>query len=371
MGSSGRRHLFRIAGVLIGLTIFFVFVELALRVVDWPAPGLYVGGRGPMALSMPNEEGSSWRAHPGPARLRHWDYDVEIELNTQGFIERERAPKSPGTWRIGVFGDSFTAGMGVPATKRFTQVWLESISRRAGGRAIEVYNFGSAWCGSAQNAAFLARHADAWQLDEVVLAVFGGNELEDNIRWYDYAALSPEEQRRADAAASSGNTLRDWVRNHSRAAGFLYVTIAGRFSKKIVPVLDADAIEAAWPATGRALDDFAEASGGRPLTLWYLPDGHEWDDSVWQSVRSEHGLEDGERHGVRDAIARWSRDHALPFIDATPFLAGRSIADLRFPRDGHWNEAGHRLVGEALAATPGASRIQVLFDESPRDDPSR
>ncbi len=371
MGSPNRRHLFRIAGILIGLTIVFVFIELVLRIVDWPAPGLYVDGRGPMALAMPNADGSSWRAHPGPARLRHWDYDVEIDLNAQGFIERERTPKPAGTWRVGVFGDSFAAGMGVPPAKRFTQVWLESISRRSGGRPVEVYNFGSAWCGSAQNAAFLARHAAEWELDEVVLAVFGGNELEDNIRWFEYAALPPEEQRRADAAASSGNTLRDWIRNHSRAAGFLYVTIAGRFSSKTVRVLDAPAIAAAWPATEKALDAFAEAAAGRPLTLWYLPDSHEWDDAVWRGVQDELALSEADRHGTRDAIERWARDHGVPSIDVTPILAGRSIADLRFARDGHWNEAGHLLVGEALAQTNGASRIQTMLGEKMLGEASR
>jgi hypothetical protein len=335
-------------------------LEASLRIIDWPAPGIYRDDRGPLGLSMPNEDGSSWRAYSGPARLRHWDYDVEIMLNKHGFIDRESYPKDPETWRIGIFGDSFVAGMGVSADERFTQVWIESISKRIRSITIETFNFGSAWCGSAQNAAFLSVHGNEYDLDEVVLAVFGGNELEDNLRWSEYSTLTPSEKVRADIAASSGTSIRDWIRNHSRAAGFLFVTIAGRFASKSIHIPDEDAMTKLWPTTEQALSSFALAAGNRKLTIWYLPDTHEWDDEAWRQIKSEFALREEDRHLVRDAIEKWAESRRILFIDASSFIAGRSARDLRFRRDGHWNEAGHRIVGEALAAHAEASWIQRI-----------
>lgn len=356
-----RRLLFPMLALALGGAVTLLLLEAGLRVADWPSPGLYQNGDGPLPLSMPNAEGSSWRRYPGPARVRHWDYDVDVVLNRHGFVEREPAPKREGAWRVGVFGDSFALGMGVPPERRFTHHWLAGAMRSsasAATRPLEAYNFGSVWCGSAQNAVFLAAHGDEYALDEVVLAVFGGNELDDNLRWTDYAAKSPEEQARDDAAASSGTSLRSWIRNHSRAAGFLFVTLAGRFTSRAAVVPDATALATSWPTTRSALDAFVAAAAGRPLTLWYLPDTHEWDDAVWDAVAAELKLRDADRHVVRDAIRDWAAERRIPFVDVTAFLAGRSASELRFRRDGHWNETGHAVVGDALAKEPSASAHQ-------------
>lgn len=358
MRSVIRSVLFPLLALGFGALVALFVLEAGLRLADWPSPGLYQGSEGPLPLAMPTAEGSSWRRYPGPARVRHWDYDVEVAINRHGFVEREPAAKDVGTWRVGVFGDSFVLGMGVVPERRFTEVWRNSIASREGERDLEAWNFGSVWCGSAQNAAFLAAHGESYALDEVVLAVFGGNELDDNLRWADYAARTPEEQARDDAAQSSGTSLRTWIRNHSRAAGFLFVTLAGRFTSRAAVVPDANALASAWPTTRAGLEAFVAAAGARPATLWYLPDTHEWDDALWETIRSELGLRAQDRHVVRDAIRDWAAERGLPFVDLTQTLAGRSASELRFRRDGHWNEAGHALVGEALARDAQASLRQ-------------
>lgn len=349
-----KRLLFALAGVGIGVVVSLLLFELALRLIDWPSPGLYQDGVGPLPLQIATEEGGSWRRYPGPARVRHWDYDVEVHLNAHGFIERENAPKPSGTWRIGLFGDSFTAGMGVDPEDRFGRVWWRATAFDA-GRPVEVYNFGSVWAGTAQNAAFLEAHGDSYALDEIVLAVFGGNELQDNEHWEMYRNLSEAERSRHDQRDQS---WRDWVRNHSRAAGFLYVSLVRSFAKREVLVPTRAFVDEHWPPTRRAFEQFVKVAGERPLTVWYLPATTEWDDAAWREMRDRLGLDEADRHAVRDRIRAWVLAAGVPFVDTTPFLAGRSVADIRFPRDGHWNAAGHEIVGRALAETPRASHWQ-------------
>lgn len=349
-----RQLIFALISMGVGLAVSVAFVEVALRIIDWPSPGLYQDGVGPLPLAIATEDGSSWRRYPGVARLRHWDYDVDIRLNDHGFIERPNAPKEEGTWRIGLFGDSFTAGMGVQPNERFGSVWERSLPAEARA-SMEVYNFGSAWSGTGQSAAFLAKHGSEYRLDEVILALFSGNELQDNEHWEAYRSLPPEAQKQREQKRRS---WRDRLRNRSRAAGFLYVSVVRGFASRKITVPNAEFVSEKWPPTERALADFVDAADGRPLTIWYLPSTTEWDDALWSSLRDELGLNDSDRHAVRDRIRRWANENGVPFVDTTHFLEGRTAREIRFQRDGHWNPAGHLLVGRALAAERGASHWQ-------------
>lgn len=65
--------------------------------------------------------------------LAHWQetpWAVSFELNSQGFRERKLLPKSPGTKRVAVVGDSFTVGHGLPNALVYPRL-LESRLQRA------------------------------------------------------------------------------------------------------------------------------------------------------------------------------------------------------------------------------------------------
>src|SRR5262245_46377260 len=97
-------------------------MEIAMRVGGWPAPGLYINGRGPFEFRMPGKNGGAFPPDT-VAELRHYDYSVECKANHYGFRDRALEPKRDGEWRIGFLGDSFTAGIGVRAEDRFTDVF--------------------------------------------------------------------------------------------------------------------------------------------------------------------------------------------------------------------------------------------------------
>jgi len=51
----------------------------------------------------------------------------------------------------------------------------------------------------------------------------------------------------------------------------------------------------------------------------------------------------------RDALARALREHGIAYVATDALLPDADWPRLRFARDEHWNAAGHRAVGEALA----------------------
>lgn len=352
MGSSGgvrKRFIYwAFAAVTLSITLvgLLLALEIGLRIVDWPSPGLYQNGVGPLRLSLPNENGSSWREYPGAARLRHWDYDVAVTLNSHGFIERENRPKQPGEWRIGIFGDSFTAGMGVPRDERFADRWWRDLQRDR--PEVSVYNFGSAWSGTAQSAAFLEAHGDEYELDEIVLALFGGNEMSDNVLWEESVDLDPAQRSSLEDRLRDGG-WRDRIRNSSRAAGYLYVVLSRGLARRTPSIPTQEDLAKLWPASARALDTLVAAAGSRPLTIWYLPATIEWDDASWQSTRELLDLEPSDRRAVHDAVRDWSTARGIPFLDVTEAFAGQTREALCFPNDGHWNEAGHEIAADYLS----------------------
>ena len=313
--------------------------EALVRAHGWPTPGLYRDGKGPLALRVPGEGGGAYPPQ-GWGRLRHYDYDVAWQVNSDGFREREPEPKSRGEWRVALLGDSFAAGVGVEASGCFAAYW-----NRTAGPAVTLWNLASPSCGTSCEAAILRVAGARYDADEVVVAFFGGNDLSDNLAW---SRAGP-----ATMEVDSDWNGRVWLREHSRLATFLWVGFARGFARFRPPgVYDTAEFERLWPFTEEALASLRSAAGARPLSLVYLPSSPEWDDGLWRWARAQYGLREEGRFLVSSALARWAGTHGVRFFDVTPALRRcPTAAECCFPVDPHWNVGGHRLVGEALASS--------------------
>ena len=115
--------------VLDGLVRIFSPQDLRLNFTQWDE---YVG-----FVNIPGIEGTTV----------HSDYVMKVHINSRCLRDREfDYQKEPGTYRIGVFGDSFTFGEGVQNNQAFPKL-LEDLLRAdeqvgGAGRKIEVLNFG-------------------------------------------------------------------------------------------------------------------------------------------------------------------------------------------------------------------------------------
>jgi hypothetical protein len=319
-----------------------VLAEIVLRIFGWPAPGFYVNGHGPMKLRSPGQNGGAFPPS-ATGELRHYDYDVECRVNKYGFRDSEVPPKQPGEWRIGILGDSFTAGVGVKQQERFTDIFREALRRRRPN--VTVWNLGAPLCGTACEAEMLNRVDGDYQLDEVVLAFYGGNDLEDNSAWYE-----SESRRSPGEDEGLTSSAKGWLREHSRVATFVWVN-AIRAAATFRPpgVFTESELAREWPDTDRSLRRLQNLIGSRRLTVLYLPSTPEWSEVVWQEVRRRYGTSDEARHLVRNALKEWSNQHSLQFIDGTDWLQKcSSLGECVFPVDPHWNARGQLLVAQGL-----------------------
>ena len=194
-----------------------------------------------------------------------------------------------------------------------------------------------------------------------MLALFAGNELQDNASWAALRNLSSEELRRHDTTPRYSR-LRTWMRNNSRFATFLWFNILSLAHANRAWYSDSgESLAERWSHTERALAAFKDAAGDRPFTIWYLPSHAEWDDATWESIKERQGFGESDRFAVADRIRAWAESNDVPLIDCTPLFTGESVEELKFSIDPHWNAKGHKLVGTGLAAnTLSSYRLRTL-----------
>jgi lysophospholipase L1-like esterase len=122
-----------------------------------------------------------------PDSMRGWALIPNLPgiTNSQGLRDRERTVLKPaGTVRIAVLGDSMAEGMQVALEQTFPSVLEELLGARAcpGGAPVEVINFAVQGYGTAQQRLTLNQQVWAYDPDVVVLAMFPGNDVRDNVR---------------------------------------------------------------------------------------------------------------------------------------------------------------------------------------------
>ena len=133
----------------------------------------------------------AYRFIPGlQVRVPHESGGYLIRTNSTGFrCEREFVPaKPPGTRRVLVFGDSFTAGDGVSNPKRYTDV-LETLVPN-----LEVFNFGLSGTGTDQQYLVWKEYARAIEADAVVMTVCMENIRRVNSRFRPFVDDKGEEK---------------------------------------------------------------------------------------------------------------------------------------------------------------------------------
>jgi hypothetical protein len=114
-------------------------------------------------------------------RLKSPEYDQVLRTNDRGFVGPSvTTPKPQDEFRIVVLGDSYTAGGQAPYEQNYTAV-LQDFLRASGYSYVRVINLGVGGCGTFCQAGLLKEHISWTQPDLVVVSVFVGNNIFENV----------------------------------------------------------------------------------------------------------------------------------------------------------------------------------------------
>ena len=366
-----------------------VLAEGALRVAGFSYPNFWQPDPVTGSSLRPGMEG--WQRDEGRAF---------VKINSQGWRDREHAVAKPAaTYRIAVLGDSYAEAMQVDLERTFWSLLpkrLESCGFAAGKR-IETVNFGVSGYGTAHELLTLRERVWPYSPDMVLLAFFPGNDVRNNSKalegergrayfslkdgklYLDTAFRDAPEFRDKQRIASHRAALQD-----SRLYQLLRRVRAGNIARHFHNAPVAAAVAAGGKLTEPGLDEqvFHEPREPKWQEAWDITDrlliaaGEETKQhgarfvlavlstpgSVYPDAQMR--VRYAERLGVKslfypeERLQRLGEQAGFEVLALAPqmqrradekhlFLHGFANTKAGF---GHWNEAGHALAAELIAA---------------------
>lgn len=348
------RLLLPVLGLAAGLGI----TEVALRVLDYQPGrlGLFVAGEGTHLVQ------------PDLAiDTRVYDADVRLVTNAHGMRGPATTVQGDGRTRVALLGDSFAFGLWATRTETTFAAVLE---QRLDG--VEVLNFGVPGYGFTDMRLRLEQDVLAFRPDHVLIVSYNGNDVVDTFLGQGRYSVArdgtlrrelqpivdaiPEPWYSADRARDPRGVW-DWatvklLRSAGRAIWrrppppvsdeppMITWGIGHFWSQSEPPPLVADATAHALRELDRVRALCDEAGVG--LAVAALP----YLDQVERPglfAGAELDIDLPQRH-----IADWARGNGTPYLDLRPPLAAAD-GTLYWVGEGHLTDAGHAVVGAALA----------------------
>ena len=368
------------AVLLVGsLAVALLLTEVALRLVGFSNPVLWTYDDITGSRLYPRAEG--WFRSEGEAYIR---------ISEAGLRDREHVqPKPPNTFRIAVLGDSMAEALQVPLEATFWSVLERQLGScvKMAGKNIEVINFGVSGYGTAQELLTFQHRALAYSPDLTILAFYAGNDVRNNSRALEPNRLRPffvlqdgkliaDRSFLTDPAFLSYKSTFDYRSKLFELRTFQLMRQvkaaieqwrqaasedleAGADDKVFLPPASKEWRDA-WEVTERliAATRDAVAAGGSRFVVASIPIGIQAHPDGGERIRFAHklGVEDlwyPDRR-LRDFA---SRDH-IDLVTLGQRFQSHAEANRVYLHGfqntklgtGHLNEAGHRLIGETLAA---------------------
>ena len=373
--------------ILSSLLVALLLAEIGLRLagISYPVFSRFRSDVGDSLL--PGAEG--WYTKEGRAYIR---------INSDGLRDTEHPIRKPANaWRIAVLGDSYAEAMQVALEDSFPAVLEHELGSCTSlqGKQVEVINFGVSGYGTAQELLTLRHRAQQYQPDLVLLAFVTGNDIRNN---------SKELQKggRPYFVFEDGELVLDNSFMQKRSSRFR-TSAAGDLMYKLLPhsrvmqlLVSARSIRRQREKKRRETTK-QEVEGYEPgldAAVYRQPDTPAWSEawavteSLLRLLHSEvkamdaqlflttlsNGIQvnpdDPTRERFKQAVGvnhlfypdrrieTLANEEGIAFLMLAPQLRAWAEANGKclhgfsntMPCSGHWNELGHRLGAELMAA---------------------
>jgi hypothetical protein len=294
-------------------------------------------------------------------RYVHRDFPgLAVELNALGLRDGldETGPPDPGQPSVLVLGDSFAFGMGVALDETFQQVLQRTLAVSHG--AVRVYGAAMPGAGTSHEHEVLSELAPLVRPDVVVLALFEGNDLQDN--------LAGLEHRETPGAAPTPGPIPPWRFLASTVGVPFWRTSSSTLQLRRVdgrPTLVLQqAMLAAPPPRIEVMRSalLAELGAlaatcdelGADLVVLLVPGRVQVDPLAFEAFAARHPGQRFERRGFHDRLAADIERMGILVVDPLPRLeAGAAAGETAYHPEGHWNRRGHAVAAELLETAVG------------------
>lgn len=362
LGGYLRRQKGSIALMIASIVISAAFAEVALRILSLPEP----------AAAFRTIASQRWHHRNAPSWVG------EVTTNEDGFrSDREREEFRRFRHRVALLGDSFVFGLGVGGDQAAGAVLERALGHVVGEGQVAVLNTGViSYSPFIERLVF--RDVVRDYAPTLTLLVLDVNDIGDDLE-YARRNVSEEDNPRFDVPekpvrrrlcerlvlcrmarplfhflGAPARTLRGIRESQSDYYAFQLeiggVTETNRFFVLRHPLAETR------PYFERTLDHIREIAAaaraaGSPFVLFIAPRYFHWSDEEcpdnWESHR--YGIDEPYEHEYFRFFESVRDDVDFPIVSLLPDFETSTEFPLVFRHDPHWTEAGHRLVGEAMA----------------------
>ncbi len=386
-----QKLLFSLFSVVVGLLVGLAAAEVVLRIYGFSSPDFFQADETLGYIYTPGIEGRYTK-----------EGESYVRINSEGFRDAEHSIEKPAdVFRVAVVGDSYVAGFEVEAHERFTAHLEKTLGTCAplGGRRVEMLSFGAAGYGTAQQLLLVRDRVLRYSPDLLILLFTTNNDVIDNSRAFrdgliPFFVLKDGELTLDDSFArdpkfrfNRSAVKRGWAGIYNSLRVFQAIAAGWRALKSRTPPPARQEGGNAAPAKEQVI-----AEPGTENEVYRPPTSPAWQDawavteammiamrddvaaagSRLMIVTGSNGIQVLPDVRAREAFARalgvadlyypdrrvaeFGRMNSIPVVTLAPLLADHAEREQVIlhgfadnPGNGHWNQLGHRLVGELIA----------------------
>ena len=356
----------RIALSLGALALTLGALELGVRVV---APQ-------PMGVHIPDDLRRGPFVVPGQHALHTSEFEVQVHVNQDGFVDTEWSPRRADVPRVLVVGDSFVQAAQVPLEDGLGRLLARGLTQ-AQGREVEVLSMGVPGAGTATALDLIRGPGIALEPDVVVLGFLVSNDIMNNHPLLEGKADKPfyrlvdgqlVRTDRASALSSGVEHLPLWAVSHAvrwmarrwwvdaEVKRQLSIGEGLPISLRVHDPEQGPVWEEAWAVTDAMLAELSALCQSRGIRfgVMLIPDEVQVSPLARKRLQSQWPQSAGWRMDIAtERVAVMAAQYA-EVLDLQPGLE-REEGRLYFPEDGHWTPAGHAAA--ASTAVPWLSAM--------------